>query len=59
MKDTERKELFRQYAKLALANLRDSGGKTATPEMETIQQQLNMTHKEILSEDQKVTIDKL
>ena len=59
MKKTERKELVRRYAKLALDNLRETEGKTATPEMQAIQQQLKMTHEEIVREHEQAAMKQL
>ena len=59
MKDTERKKLISQYAKLALDNFRESAGNTATDEMRAIQQQLNMTHEEIMRKHEEVAMQKL
>ena len=59
MKKTERKELVRRYAKLALDNLRKTDGKTATTEMKSVQQQLKMTHEEIMREHEQITMHKL
>ncbi len=50
MNAATRKKLIMQYARLALVNLREAGGRIPTAEMLAIREQLQMSHDQIMSE---------
>ncbi|MBT7552973.1 hypothetical protein HN670_00715 [bacterium] len=59
MTNEKRNALISQYAKLALANMKENDTPEPTPEMIEIQKALDRTHEAIMIEHHNTTVEKL